>query len=285
MSTIGLGRAFFRYDFLWFCGACLSPVPFMLTRGFALKCCRRRRFPLDTHYVRCSLTLGIFLFLSCLIASWLSARFPLKSALRSQIGSRFSAVLTAVYEGRSLTTDIEFDVVNLWQARTGLLLGDRLIVRIFLWQKMSNVCGWTKLIVSALCFVRIFVVSDECLSMCVVQQCRREPRLLYLSLPCVEEFLAVRPRMGQFCQILVHVHSSLLKEVGLIWRARQGMELLSLRVLSQSLLFMIFFSVHISQGFVLMSLRMIMPYYVNSAPFMAWFACNHLMCVLYASHC
>ena len=31
---------------------------------------------------------------------------------RSRIGSRFSAVLTAVYEGRSLTTDIEFDAVS-----------------------------------------------------------------------------------------------------------------------------------------------------------------------------
>jgi hypothetical protein len=31
---------------------------------------------------------------------------------RSRIGSRFSAVLIAAYEGRSLTTDIEFDVVS-----------------------------------------------------------------------------------------------------------------------------------------------------------------------------
>jgi len=31
---------------------------------------------------------------------------------RSEIGSRFSAVLTTAYEGRSLTTDVEFDVVS-----------------------------------------------------------------------------------------------------------------------------------------------------------------------------
>jgi len=31
---------------------------------------------------------------------------------RSRIDSRFSAVLIAAYEGRSLTTDIEFDVVS-----------------------------------------------------------------------------------------------------------------------------------------------------------------------------
>jgi hypothetical protein len=47
----------------------------------------------------------------------------------------------------------------------------------------------------------------------------------------------------------------------------------------------IFFSVHIIQGFVPISSRMVMPCYVNSASFMAWSARDHLTRVLYTSHC
>jgi len=72
VSTIGLGRAFFRYDFLGFVVLAYPPVqvPFTL-RSFTLKC-----------------------------TSSLLSRHSLH------------AVLTAAYEGRSLTADIEFEVVT-----------------------------------------------------------------------------------------------------------------------------------------------------------------------------